>query len=93
MRYAIFNGEYVGTVSWSGPGHVELDVRDDDQRRWFASYFQAEDSFLSGSVGCEEISVERRDSSPAAFTRAARALAAYSYRVRDEAGAPGRGAG
>lgn len=93
MRYEIYNGEYVGTVEWSGPGHITLDVDDDDQKHWFASYFEAEDSFLTGSIGCEEISVERRDSSPAAFTRAARALAAYSYRVRDWAGVGGPGEG
>ncbi|MFN2488736.1 MAG: hypothetical protein ABR529_03140 [Actinomycetota bacterium] len=83
MRFEIYNGDYVGTAEWSAPGRVALDVADPAQRTWFERYFASEDSFLTGSVGFEEIALERRDSSRAAFTRAAVQLAAYAYRVRD----------
>ncbi|CAN5659280.1 hypothetical protein BH24ACT26_BH24ACT26_01180 [soil metagenome] len=89
MKYEIFNGEYVGTAEWSEPGRVAIDVTDPTQRTWFERYFESEDSFLSGSVGFEEMTIERRDSSQEAFTRAAFGLAAYSYKVRDPD--PGRG--
>jgi hypothetical protein len=85
MRYEIFNGEYVGAAEWSAPGRVAIDVPDPAQRSWFERYFESEDSFLMGCIGSEEMTLERRDSSPEAFTRAALALSAYSYRVRGAA--------
>lgn len=83
MRLEIYNGEHVGTAEWLEPGRVELDVPDAHQRTWFERYFEGEDAFLTGLVGSEEMALERRDSSPEAFARAAFHLAAYSYRVRD----------
>jgi hypothetical protein len=83
MKFEIYDGAYVGTVEWSAPGQVSLEVRDDHDRSWFERYFEGEDTFLMGSVGFEEMALERRDSSEEAFTRAAINLAAYSYKVRD----------
>ena len=82
MKLEIYNGDYVGTVEWSSPGRVSLDVDDADQRSFFERYFRSEDSFLLGSVGFEEMALERRDSSREAFTRAAMQLSAYRYQVR-----------
>ena len=82
MKYEIYNGGYVGTVEWSSPGHIDLDVTDDGERRFFESFFEAEDAFLTGSIGAEEMATERRDASAEAFARAAFQLAAYSYTVR-----------
>jgi hypothetical protein len=82
MRYEIYNGDYVGTAEWSAPGRVAIDVPDEEQRSWFERYFESEDSFLMGCIGAEEMTLERRDSSEEAFTRAALALSAYSYKVR-----------
>lgn len=90
MRFEIYNGTYVGAAEWSAPGHIELDVNDAGQRAFFESYFAAEDSFLMGEIGSEELVLERRNSSPEAFARAAHHLAAYSYKVRDRASPAGR---
>jgi hypothetical protein len=82
VKYEIYDGGYVGTVEWSSPGHIDLDVADESERAFFERFFEAEDAFLTGSVGCEEMATERRDASAAAFARAAFQLAAYSYTVR-----------
>ena len=85
MRFEIYNGALVGTAEWSEPGIVRLDVKDVEQKLWLERYFAGEDSFLVGCVDCVEMdmAIERRDSSPEAFTRAAVALDAYSFQVRD----------
>jgi hypothetical protein len=83
VKFEIYNGGYVGTVEWSGPGNISLDVSDDRERSWFEHYFGSEDAFLMGSVGFEEMALEKRDSSQEAFTRAAMHLAAYRYSVRE----------
>jgi hypothetical protein len=82
MKFEIDNGSYVGTAEWRGPGHVALDMADPSERNWFERYFSEEDCFLTGPVECAELSVERRDETPAAFERAAIHLAAYAYNVR-----------
>lgn len=82
MKFEIYDGGYVGTVAWSSPGHVDLDVTDDERRAFFERFFETEDAFLTGSVGCEEMATERRDASAEAFARATFQLAAYSYTVR-----------
>jgi hypothetical protein len=81
MKLEIHNGEFVGTAEWREPGRVELDVEDPDQRTWFEKYFEGEEAYLGGSVGDPEMQVERRDSSQAAFDRAADALTRYAYTV------------
>jgi hypothetical protein len=82
MKLEIHNGEFVGTAEWQEPGRVAVEVADPDQRAWFETYFEGEDAYLSGSVGNPEMHVERRDSSQAAFDRAAEALARYAYTVK-----------
>jgi hypothetical protein len=86
VRFEIYDGEYVGTVEWSAPGDVALDVRDDQERAFLERFFEEEDAFLTGSIGAEEMATERRNSSAEAFARATYQLAAYSYRVRDPRG-------
>ena len=82
MKFEFENGEYAGTAEWEAPGSVKVEMEDPKTRRWFQDYFQAEDSFMTGPVDCAEMTMERRDESEQAFTRAALALAAYSYQVR-----------
>ena len=82
MKLEIHNGEFVGTAEWQEPGRVALEMEDADQREWFESYFSGEEAFLSGSVECPEMHVETRNSSEAAFDRAAEALARYAYTVK-----------
>ena len=82
MKFEFENGDYVGTAEWQGPGNVMVDMKDEAHQEWFEDYFKKEDSFLTGSVECGEMAMERRDDSPEAFTRAAHHLAAYSYKVR-----------
>ena len=82
MKLEIYNGGYVGTAEWQGPGRVALSMSDERERDWFAGYFAAEDSYLTGPVECAEMSSERRDSSEQAFERAAFRLAAYAYTVK-----------
>lgn len=83
MKFEFENGKYLGTAEWQGPGAVVVEMEDPKQKEWFESYFSKEDSFMTGSVECDhEMALERRDESPAAFTRAAHMLAAYSYKVR-----------
>jgi hypothetical protein len=83
MKLEIHNGEFVGTAEWREPGKVTVEVADPDEKKWFEAYFEGEDAYLSGSVGCPEMHVERRDSSEAAFDRAAEALTRYAYTVRN----------
>jgi hypothetical protein len=82
VKVEIYNGDYVGTAEWSSPGEVDLDITDAAQRAFFEDFFEAEDAFLTGSVGDEEMASERRDASLEAFNRATFRLAAYSYTVR-----------
>lgn len=82
MKLEIYNGDFVGTAEWQGPGRVELDVPDPDQRAWFESYFTAEDAYLDGPVECAGMETERRDGSEAAFEHAVYRLAAYAYTVK-----------
>ena len=82
MKFEIENGEFVGTAEWQGPGNVMVEMQDDRHQAWFENYFQSEDSFMTGSVECGEMAMERRDESAEAFTRAAHQLAAYSYKIR-----------
>lgn len=85
MKYEIFNGDYVGTAEWQGPGRVALDMDDDETRMWFEHYFTKEDAYLIGDVGFADgssMTAERRDSSEEAFERAAWSLAAYAYEVK-----------
>ncbi|MGH2736023.1 MAG: hypothetical protein ACRDKZ_10610 [Actinomycetota bacterium] len=91
MKFEIYNGDFVGTAEWRGPGHVALEMDDPANRAWFEHFFAAEDSTLIGPVECAEMSsAERRDASQEAFERALYQLAAYSYKVRrdDEARHP-----
>jgi hypothetical protein len=92
VKVEIYNGDYVGTAEWSSPGEVDLDITDAAQRAFFEDFFEAEDAFLTGSVGDEEMASERRDASLEAFNRATFKLAAYSYTVRipEEATAGGQ---
>lgn len=82
MRYEFENGEFTGSAQFDGPGQVTVTMEDPAKQEWFENYFQAEDSFMGGSVECGEMRCERRDESEEAFTRAAHMLAAYSYKVR-----------
>ena len=82
MRYEFENGDFTGSAEWAGPGQVTVTMEDPAKQQWFEDYFQAEDSFMGGSVECGEMQCERRDESAEAFTRAAQMLAAYSYKVR-----------
>jgi hypothetical protein len=82
MRFEIYDRDYVGSAEWQAPGVVAVEVADEGRRSWFERYFSSEDSFLTGSLGFEEMAMERRDASQEAFTRASFALAAYRYRVR-----------
>ncbi len=82
MKYSIYNGKYLGTAEWVGPGEVALDVPDAGERAWLKHFFAREDSFLSGRLDDAEMTVERGDSSSEAFERATYRLAAYAYRVR-----------
>jgi hypothetical protein len=81
MKVLIENGNLVGTAEWKSPGEVAVDVDDPQKREWFEDYFSSEDAWLSGPVESAEMTSERRDSSPEAFTHAAFMLAAYAYRV------------
>ena len=90
MKLEIYNGDFVGTVEWKSPGHVECDMNDAGQQQWFERYFETEDAYLSGPVECAEMEAERRDASKPAFERAAYQLAAYAYEVtRRGAGSAG----
>jgi hypothetical protein len=91
VKVEIYNGDLIGTAEWSSPGEVDLDITDAAQRAFFEDYFEAEDAFLTGSIGDEEMASERRDASPEAFTRATYGLAAYSYTVRIPEEASARG--
>jgi len=82
MKLEIHNGEFVGTAEWQEPGKVAVEVDDPDERTWFENYFEGEEAYLGGSVDAPEMQVERRDSSQAAFDRAAEALRRYAYTVR-----------
>jgi hypothetical protein len=83
MKFEFENGKYLGTAEWQGPGNVVVEMEDERQKSWFEEYFSKEDSYMSGSVECDnEMAFERRDESAAAFTHAAQMLAAYSYKVR-----------
>jgi hypothetical protein len=82
VKFEFENGEYAGTAEWVAPGNVMIEMADPDTKKWFQHYFEAEDSFMTGPVDCAEMAMERRDESEEAFTRAALALAAYSYQVR-----------
>lgn len=82
MRFEFKNEDATCSAEWHGPGQVMVDSPDPAKQQWFESYFQAEDSFMTGSVECGEMAMERRDESEVAFTRAAHALAAYSWQVR-----------
>jgi hypothetical protein len=82
MKYSIYNGKYVGTAEWSGPGDVTLDVDDARERSWLQRYFSREDCFLCGPVESAEMTVERGDASAEAFERATYRLSAFAYRVR-----------
>jgi hypothetical protein len=84
MRFEFENGEYLGTAEWGGPGQVTVQMEDEKHQRWFENYFSTEDSFMTGPVDCAEMAMERRDESEQAFSRAAYALAAYSYQVRQQ---------
>lgn len=79
MKFHIYNGAYVGTVEWRGPGDVALDVDDAEQRAWLERYFHSEDSFLIGDALAAELLCERPDSSAQAFERACYRLSAYPY--------------
>jgi hypothetical protein len=89
MKLEIYNGDYVGTAEWRGPGEVALEVDDPAEREFFAAYFSGEDAYLGGPVECAEMSHSRRDSSPQAFAHAAFRLAAYAYTLRDADGRSG----
>jgi hypothetical protein len=82
MKFEIENGSFSGSAEWRAPGDVMVQMPDEQQQAWFENYFRAEDSFMGGSVECGEMQMERRDESAEAFTRAARELAAFSYKVR-----------
>lgn len=82
MRYEFENGDFTGSAQFHGPGQVTVTMTDPAKQQWFENYFQAEDSFMGGSVECGEMQCERRNESEEAFTRAAHMLAAYSYKVR-----------
>jgi hypothetical protein len=82
VKVDIYNGEYVGTAEWHGPGEVALHMDSPTERSWFEYYFSAEDSYMGGPVDVGEMSCERRDSSERAFFHAAFRLAAYDYTVR-----------
>jgi hypothetical protein len=82
MKYAIYNGKYVGTAEWVRPGEITLDVQDPGERAWLKHFFAREESFLSGRLDDAEMTVERGDSSSEAFERATYRLAAYAYRVK-----------
>ncbi len=82
MKFEFENGKHLGSAEWHGPGNVVVEMEDPKQKAWFERYFSQEDSFMTGSVECDqEMAFERRDESPAAFTRAAQMLSAYSYKV------------
>ncbi len=82
MKFDIYGGDYVGSAEWEGPGRVALDMPEGSEKAWFANYFRTEDSFLTGSIGFEEMASESPDSSEEAFARAAFQLAAYRYTVQ-----------
>ena len=82
MKLEIHNGDFVGTAEWQEPGRVALEMDDPKERRWFESYFEGEEAFLSGAIDSPEMHVETRNSSEAAFDRAATALARYAYTVK-----------
>lgn len=82
MQFEIANGDFVGTAEWHGPGQVALDMADPATEAWFARYFEAEESVMSGPLDCAEMSSERRDASQEAFQRAAFQLAGYAYTVK-----------
>ncbi|MGH2753524.1 MAG: hypothetical protein ACRDLB_03755 [Actinomycetota bacterium] len=83
MKFEFENGKHLGTAEWQGPGRVAVEMDDPEQRDWFERYFSSEDSFMGGSVEADgDMRCERRDESAEAFERAARMLAAYSYKVR-----------
>jgi hypothetical protein len=82
VKYAIYNGKYLGTAEWAGPGEVTLVVDDEGERAWLRHFFRREECFLGGSLDGAEMVVERGDSSPEAFERATYRLAAYAYSMR-----------
>jgi hypothetical protein len=88
MKLEIYNGDFVGTAEWRGPGDVALEVEDPRQREFFAAYFAGEDAYLDGPVECAEMEHSRRDSSEQAFGHAAYRLAAYAYTMRSADGRP-----
>lgn len=82
MKYEIENGDYLGTVEWQGPGKVDFDIPDDEQRQWLEDFFSQPDSVMAPAGDHDGMTYERRDESEAAFNRAAYQLAAYRYKVR-----------
>jgi hypothetical protein len=82
VKFEFENGRFAGTAEWEGPGRVTVEMDHPGQKQWFEEYFRGESAFMTGPVECGEMAHERRDESEVAFTRAAYALAAYSYRVR-----------
>ncbi len=82
MRFELYGRDRVGTVTWAGPGKVELDVADDGKRRFFERFFASEAAMMCGPVGAEEMACERRDASPDSFMRALYELSAYSLVAR-----------
>jgi hypothetical protein len=84
VKFEIYNGDFIGTCEWKGPRDVDLDIQDETERRWFESYFSAQDTFLHGPIGGEDMApAERRDASEASFGHALFLLAAYEYMVRE----------
>jgi hypothetical protein len=81
VKFEVFNGNYVGTVTWTGPHEVALDVPDETHRRFFERFFASEDSVMTGAMGTESMSSGRRDESEDNFRRAMYELVAYRYRV------------
>ena len=81
MKFEIFNGMYLGTAEWEGPGRVTVAIDDDRERRFFESYFTTEYPYLTGTVDCPGMSEERPDQDEAAFARALARLNQFDYRV------------
>jgi hypothetical protein len=84
MKLSIDNGRYLGSIEWVAPGEVVVDMEDPRDRAFFESYFESEDSFLSGPVESAEMTMERRDQSEQAFARAAFRLSAFEFKVYEE---------
>lgn len=92
MRYEIFNGGCLGTVEWRGPGEVAVDVPYIEHRAWLERFFRAYDSVIVGD-GAQRMTLERRDSSEAAFNQAVYELAGYTCTpcgVEDHGNGPAR---